>query len=352
MIDRRALIAGGVALGITAAASAKVDASAKRRAIDQVPLPPDFNGVLAYGRQGKLEHIRCVGLADVEAGRPVTPRTQFKWGSASKWLASTAALRLVERKMLSLDAPITAFLPDFRRDTGDRVLVRHLLSNTSGITDLLAPAIKADRSLLDSTATPAAMVARFGGGDLRFAPGTGWDYAPLNWVIVAALLERVTGRPLAALVGDTVLRPLRMADTGYAQVGQPAMPRLAAAYGSVAPPVRKMTAIPAFLAGSGNAASTAGDAIKAAHGIFHTALISERSKRELTSIQWADQEYALGGRIHPIGDEPWAWETGKVEGYRAHIAHRLSRSETVVIFNTTDLPQSQIGAWVETIAKA
>lgn len=352
MIDRRDLIAGGLALGVATAASAKGAPTTKRQAIERISLPPGFNGALAYGQQGKLGHIRCVGLADVEGKRPVTPHTQFKWGSASKWLASVTALRLIERNMLSLDAPITAYLADFRRDTGDRVLVRHLLSNTSGISDLLVPAIKADRSLLNSTERPAAILAKFGKGDLRFTPGEGWDYTPLNWVIVAAVLERITAKPLADLVRQTVLQPLRMTETGYAQVGQPPMPELAAAYGSVVPPVRKMTAVPAYLAGSGNTASTVQDAVRAAHGIFHTGLLSTGSKHELTKLHWPDQEYALGGRVHPIGGEDWAWETGKVEGYRALIAHRLSQSETIVVFNTTDISQSQISDWVETIATA
>ena len=130
------------------------------------------------------------------------------------------------------------------------------------------------------------------------------------------------------------------------------MPELAAAYASVIPPVRKMTAVPAFLAGSGNTASTVRDAVRAAHGIFHTALLSVGSKRELTNLHWPDQEYALGGRVHPIGNEPWAWESGKVEGYRALIAQRLSQSETIVIFNTTDISQSQIANWAEASAIA
>ena len=352
MIDRRELIVGGLALGVATTASATSASATKRQVIDEIILPSDFNGALAYGRRGKLEHIRCVGWADVEDRRPVTPHTQFKWGSASKWLASATALRLVERNMLSLDAPIATYLPDFRRDTGDRVLIKHLLSNTSGITDLLVPAIKANRSILNSTETPAAILAKAGRGDLKFTPGAGWDYTPLNWVIVASVLERLTGKPLAELVRQTVLQPLRMTQTGYAQVGQPPMPALAAAYGSVVPPVRKMTAVPAFLAGSGNTASTVRDAFRAAHGIFHTDLLNAGSKRELTKLHWLDQEYALGGRVHLIGNEPWAWETGKVEGYRALIAHRLSRSETIVIFNTTDISQSQIGDWAEAIATA
>jgi CubicO group peptidase (beta-lactamase class C family) len=320
--------------------------------LNAIQLPPGFNGALAYGRGGRIEHVRFVGMADAEAGKPVTPLTRFKWGSASKWLASVATLRLAEQKKLSLESPITAFLPDFRRDTGERVLIKHLLSNTSGIADLLVPQIKADPSLRNSTASASAMVDRFGGGDLKFVPGEGWDYAALNWVILAAVLERVTGEPLATLVARLVLRPLGMSETGFAQVDQRPMPDLAAAYSSGVPPVRKMLPVPSFLAASGNTAGTVRDAMRAAHGIFHGPLLSAPSRRELTTVRRADQEYALGGRVRPIRGDLWAWETGKVEGYRAHIAHRLSRSETVVIFNTTDLEQSRIGGWVEAIALA
>lgn len=315
-------------------------------------LPPGFNGILAYGRNGHVEHIRCVGVADIEAGRPVTQRTQFKLGSASKWLTTTAVLRLAERGRLSLDAPITAYLPDFRRDTGDRVQIGHLLSNTSGVPDLLSRQIRAEPSLRTSSATAQAIVARFGHGDLAFAPGTGWDYAAINWVIVAALLQRLTGEPLAAVVAREVLRPLGMAATGFAQPDQPAMPDLAAAYTGAMPPARKMLPVPPFLAASGNAASTAADAMRAAHGIFHGPLLRPASCAALTTVRWAPEDYALGGRVHKIDGDPWAWETGKVEGYRAHIAHRLRASETIVIFDNTDMSQSTIGDWVEAIAQA
>ena len=252
----------------------------------------------------------------------MTPTTRFKWGSASKWVTSVAVLRLVEQKRLSLDAPIITYLPDFRLDTGSQVLVKHLLSNTSGIPDLLSRQIAQEPELRTSSATAASIVGRFGSGDPTFVPGNGWDYSALNWAIVAALLQRVTGEQLPALVERLVFRPIGMRDVGFVQADQPPMPHLAAAYSSVTPLVRKMSPVPPFLAASGNTASTAQDAIRSAHGIFHGSLLSGASRRELTSVRWPEQEYALGGRVHPIDGDLWAWETGKVQGYRG--AHRTS----------------------------
>jgi CubicO group peptidase (beta-lactamase class C family) len=346
------MIVGGFAMGAARAAWARPPSNMKARAINMLPLPASFNGVLAYGTNGKVEHIRCAGKADVEAGKAVTPATRFKWGSASKWVTSVAVLRLAEQKRLSLDAPITTYLPSFRRDTGERVLMKHLLSNTSGIPDLMSRQLGKEPALRTSTAASADIVERFGGGDLAFEPGQGWDYAALNWVILEAVLEKLTGEALPRLVERLVFRPLAMSGAGFAQVGQPAMPQLAAAYTGAVPPVRKMDPVPPFVAASGNVAGTVRDAVRAADGIFHGTLLRPASRRALTTVRWPAQEYALGGRVHPIDGDFWAWETGKVQGYRAHIAHRFGRSETIVIFNTTDMDQSAISDWVETIARA
>jgi len=327
-------------------------ARAKGRAINAITVPPAFNGVFAYASAGRIVHQRMVGLADIEDRRPVTAVTRFRWGSATKWLVSVAVLRLAEQGRLSLDAPIAHYLPEVRRDTGDRVRVVHLLSNTSGLPDLLTRQVPREPGLRTSRATAKAMVARFGDGDLMFVPGTGWDYAALNWVIVAAIVERLTGEALPRAVSRLVLAPLGMTDTGFDQADEPAMPDLAAAYTDLVPPTRKMAIVPPALAANGNVASTAADAARAAHGIFHGRLLRPESRQALTTIHWPGESYALGGRVRSIDGNAWAWEAGKVGGYRALIAHRLARSETIVAFNTTDIDQGAITAWVETIARA
>ncbi|SOB78955.1 D-alanyl-D-alanine carboxypeptidase [Sphingomonas guangdongensis] len=350
MIGRRTLIGAGLALAATRAGAAVPDS--KPRAIDALVLPAGFGGVIGYGRGGRLVHLRCAGMADVEAGRPVTPATRFRWGSASKWLASAAVLRLVDMGRLALDAPVSRYLPDFRADTGAQVRLVHLLSNTSGIPDLLSREVASNPGLRSSNASAAAMVARFADGDLAFAPGSGWDYAALNWVIIAAMVERVTGQPFADALERLAIRPIGLPDTGFAQAGAPEMPALAAAYATTAPVARKMSPAPAFIAATGNVASTAADAVRAAHGIFNGRLLRPASRVALATVRWPAEAYALGGRVRDIAGARWAWEAGRVGGYRALIAHRLGSDETVVAFNNTDVAQSTIGGWVETIARA
>lgn len=351
-IDRRTLLGSAIALVPAAHALAGLRLSTKAQAIEALTPGPDFQGIIAYGRAGRVEHVRCVGMADVEAGRGITAGTRFRWGSATKWLVSVAVLRVLADRGLSLSTPIGSLLPLFRADTGAHVQVQHLLSNTSGIPDLLSRQVAAEPALRTSTASCQTIIDRFAGGDLDFAPGQGWSYAALNWVIVAGILERVTGKQLPEVVRDAVFRPLGMSSAGFVQSDRPALPSLAAAYARLSPPVRKMSDVPPFLAASGTAASTVGDAMRAADGIFSGSLLSAGQRDELIRIRWPAEEYALGGRVVRVDGVPWAWEAGKVGGYRALIAHRLGARETIVIFSNSDMKQSAISALAQTIARA
>ena len=127
---------------------------------------------------------------------------------------------------------------------------------------------------------------------------------------------------------------------------------MAAAYRVAEPPMRKMDPVPAFVSASGNAVGTAEDAMRAAHGIFSTRFLRPVSRAQLIRVRWDEQNYALGGRVHTIGNQRWAWEEGRVSGYRALIAQNQARDETIVIFNNREIEQSVIAGWTESIVRA
>lgn len=345
MIDRRLFVGGAVAL-LAGRAQARV-AGGLAPIVEGFAAAHGFNGIVAHARGGRRDYIAAFGQADVEAGRPVTAATRFALGSASKWLTAVAVLRLVEQRKLDLDRPITDWLPAFRADTGSRLTLRRLMSNTSGLRDLLTAGMKTEPGIRASVEGSAPMVERYAGADLAFVPGQGWDYAFLNWVVVHAILERVTGEPFARVLERLVFAPLGMRNTGLVDTRGGRTADTACAYASLDPVKRKMAAVPPFGGASGNVFSTADDAIRAAHGIFAGTLLSTQSRATLTTIAWAPQDYALGGRVREIAGGRWAWETGKVEGYRALIAHQLAGDRTIAIFNNTDMDQSLIAELCE-----
>ncbi|MFE3125797.1 serine hydrolase domain-containing protein [Streptomyces hydrogenans] len=144
-------------------------------------------------------------------GAPVTASTPFLWGSVAKPIAASAVMTLVQDGRLRLDDPVVDHLPAFRfggPDHADRVTVRHLLQQTAGIpesaTFMVADCVDADCP--DALGRLAAL------DDVRplGPPGTTYAYTSANYLLLAALVESVTGRPFADHLQGSVLRPADM----------------------------------------------------------------------------------------------------------------------------------------------
>lgn len=349
---RRTFLSGGMTALMAPAVFAKTAAydRSTHSAIEALVRDQRFSGVIETGVGGKRQLSRAFGLADIEKAIPATPATRYALGSASKWLTTAGVLRLVDQGKLGLDQPITHYLPHYRKDTGEQVTLRRILSNTSGIPDLLTAAAKGDPGLRRSTASAEEIVSRYGQGDLAFAPGSRFDYSMMNWVILRALLEQQSGERFPALMERLVFKPLHLRKTGIAEHGFDVVPGLAKAYSNDLPPVRKIDPVPAFAAAAGTFYSDSGDMLRAVRMIFGPTFLSAHARAELIKVHVPEEEYALGGRVHIIDGQKWAWETGRIGGYRSHIAHGLDDQRTIVILCNNDIAQRDIGAAVERIA--
>ena len=195
-------------------------------------MPPDFAAIdaayaeyagtanvpgLAAGivRDGRLVHVTTLGLADIEAGRAVTPATAFRIASMTKSATALAILALRDRGRLSLDAPLAGYVPQFAavtpatRDSAP-VTVRHLLTHTAGfVTD--DP--WGDRVLGMS---PAALDALMATGKLSARPpGLAFEYSNLGYALLGRVITNLSGRPYQAFIRDTILGPLGMTRTTF-----------------------------------------------------------------------------------------------------------------------------------------
>jgi CubicO group peptidase (beta-lactamase class C family) len=203
--------------------------------------------VLLVSIGGHLAYERAAGYADREAQRPVKLNTIFRWASLTKIVIAAATLALVERKTLSLDDPITRFLPEFRPKMPDgrtpTITVRHLLSHTAGLTySLFEP--KGDgpyhrARVSDGLDQPGLSIetnlARIASVPLLREPGSGWGYS-IATDVLGHLLSRAAQMPLPQLVHEIVTAPLGMSDSDFTITERD---RLATAYSNGEPaPVR------------------------------------------------------------------------------------------------------------------
>lgn len=165
-----------------------------------------FPGAVVLVAEGpQLRHFAAYGttMYDAPGTQPVAVDTIYDVASLTKVFTATAALRLYEAGALDLDAPAAHYLPELHaRD----VLVRHLLTHTSGLDLRLSTLARAGRAALMDAVFAAA---------LKHPPGTAVAYTNINSLLLGELVARLYDAPLGAALDALVLSPLGLQDTRF-----------------------------------------------------------------------------------------------------------------------------------------
>lgn len=187
-------------------------------------------GVVGVMRGSEVVFAEGYGMASLAHGIPNTPETRFNIGSVSKQFLAFAFAMLAERGRLSLDDPVAEHLEDWPtfRDT---VRLRHLLTHTSGYREAYGTLALAGKPAGENylPREEALEVVRRQ-PELEFPAGSEYQYNSTAYVILAEILERVTGEPAAAWVEANVLGPLGMEDTRIETAVGEVIPRAADSY--------------------------------------------------------------------------------------------------------------------------
>ncbi len=174
----------------------------------------EFNGTALVAEHGRIILQKGYGLANREWGIPNTPETKFRLGSITKQFTAMLVLQLAAEGRLRLDGTISDYLPYYRKDTGSRVTLHHLLTHTSGIPSYTNREWM-ERGLFRHPHAVKEHVEKFCSGDLEFEPGSTFKYSNSGYFILGAILEAVSGKTYEQLLKEKILDPLGMKDTGY-----------------------------------------------------------------------------------------------------------------------------------------
>jgi len=169
-----------------------------------------INGAILVAEKGRVIYHKAIGTANVEWDIPNAPDTRFSLFSISKQFTAMLAMMMVQEGKLRLDGKILDYLPYFRKDTGERITVHQLLCHTHGI-----PYVSYNKLPYRNKLSKEAFFREYYGGDLEFAPGSGFAYGD-GFDILAAIVEVVSGRPFEALMRERIFDPLGMKDSGFA----------------------------------------------------------------------------------------------------------------------------------------
>jgi D-alanyl-D-alanine carboxypeptidase len=198
--------------------------------IDVTHEDPIHNVVLLVQCPG-LKWEGAAGMADGQ-NEAMTAAHKFKIASIAKTFTATIILQLMEEGRLSLDDTIDRFfagVPEVRLDSlhvcegtsyGRRITVEHLLSQSSGLKCYLGDDPRFIEYIVDHPLTqwtPAMMLGKYFEYGLNtkaaFPPGEGFEYADTNYLLLALIIERVTGSPLHVQIRERICDPLRLENT-------------------------------------------------------------------------------------------------------------------------------------------
>ncbi|MFC1540139.1 serine hydrolase domain-containing protein [Gemmatimonadota bacterium] len=162
-------------------------------------------------RDGDVVYHRGFGLASVELGVAIEPGMVFRIGSVTKQFTAVAVMMLVEEELIDLDDTIVDHLPDYAA-IGQRISIRHLLTHTSGLPELLG--IEEWRVHLRDTLTPDDLLGYFEDKPLDFEPGEQWQYSNSGYLVLGRVIEVVTGMSWAQFIRERIIEPLGLEHTG------------------------------------------------------------------------------------------------------------------------------------------
>lgn len=173
----------------------------------------------------KTVTVECVGWADIEVKRPMTPDTLFWIASESKPMTSVAVMMLVDEGRIALDDPVEKYLPEFRgqrllaeksdeqtvlKNPARPITIRDCLSHMSGLPFKSA----AEEPVLDGLPLAGA-VRTYAMTPLQTEPGTAYQYSNAGINTAARVLEVVSGMPYEQFMHERLFAPLGMKDTTF-----------------------------------------------------------------------------------------------------------------------------------------
>jgi CubicO group peptidase (beta-lactamase class C family) len=181
--------------------------------------PHDQPGIaLSIEKNGQIIYRKTAGLADKSTGALLDSASNFRMASLTKQFTATGILLLEREHRLSLDESIRHWLPEIPAGIGNRILIRHLLTHSSGLLDY--------ESLIPPTQTRQVVDIDIlhllqSQDTTYFTPGTRFRYSNSGFCLLALIIERVSHQPYAAFIKEKIFQPLNMDNSSVYEKGHP-----------------------------------------------------------------------------------------------------------------------------------
>ncbi|MGP0018365.1 MAG: serine hydrolase [Candidatus Sulfotelmatobacter sp.] len=286
-----------------------------------------FNGAVLVAARGSVIYRGAFGKANFQTNTDLTPETPLCLASVTKQFTAMAIMILAEEGKLDYDDSVSKYVREFSRsERMSKITVRQLLTHTSGIPDFGDLAV--DDSLLTQEGLIEVLLQK---ESLFSSAGQKYRYSNPGYVLLAIVVERVSGQSFSDFLEQKVFKPLgmgstfvydnplkrnRQAATGYDQFGQE--------------DDVQATSIP----GDGGIYSTVDDLLKWDQALYTDKLVPQSALAVAFTpgkVEEGSSTYGFGWNVGDKGGGKYVWHTGSTAGFRAFIERRLTDRVTVIL---------------------
>ena len=285
--------------------------------------------VLATGGDQDVVYL-AFGHTDANQKEQNTLETRFDIGSMSKQFTAAAILDLMDQGKLALDQPINSLLGELGSKRWEKVQVKHLLAHQSGILSLFNTASPVDVMPSEEAVPLVTLISYFQDARLDFKPGHAYSYSNSGYVLLAAIIESVSGQPFGDYMNDFFQR-MGLKETTF---GTPATAYAKATFGYL-PEHKKegMQVHPDWMVGAGGVFSTASDLEKWIRLIHSDDFLSSELNQEYLKghVKKRNGSYGFGWEFLTREDGDIMWHDGANFGYVSYIGYQKSTDRLLII---------------------
>jgi CubicO group peptidase (beta-lactamase class C family) len=181
--------------------------------VDSIIANCNFNGAVLLAKNGTKQYLKYTGLADRKNEIRFSEKSRFKIFSVTKTFTAVLILQLYERGKVSLDAPISAYYPEYTGEGADKITIRNLLTYSGGRDnqdmEMLAEAYNQTIWPLDT------FITRYCSGRLAEVPGAKFRYNNGDYILLGKILEKIYGKSFDQILDEQIIRPLNLKNTKY-----------------------------------------------------------------------------------------------------------------------------------------
>ena len=171
-----------------------------------------FEGVILIAKDGKAFYEKAFGWADRENKIPNTIHTKFRIGSINKSYTATLVMQMVEKGQLSYTDLLEKFDLGFPKEIASKITIRHLLTHTAGFGDIFFPKYLDNiRDYKDIDDILPLLLHE----PLIYEPGEDQSYSNYGYIVLGAILEKISGKKFGDLLQENILSPIDAKNTHY-----------------------------------------------------------------------------------------------------------------------------------------